>query len=94
VACEYGQVDQVGDALKALRRAEADVPRARERAQAQAKRIVAEARARVEQARATLAEKIVAEYLAGARVAELARRSDYSRETIRRILRAAGVEPD
>jgi len=70
------------------------MPRARERAKAQAKRIVADARARIEQARANLAEKIVTEYESGARVAELARRADYSRETIRRILRAAGVEPD
>jgi hypothetical protein len=44
--------------------------------------------------RLELAGAIVGEYGAGARVGELARRASYSRETVRVILRAAGVEPD
>lgn len=52
------------------------------------------ARGQVESTRAKLAEAIVAAYLNGARVGELARRTEYSRETIRVILRAGGVEPD
>jgi len=66
------------------------VPAAEERA----RRIVADARAKVVVARTALAEAIVQEYEAGARVGELADRADYSRETIRRILRAAGVEAE
>lgn len=80
-------------ALRALRRAEADVPRARERAEQCARKINAAARARVDEARTGLHAAIVAEYQQGAGVVELAGRADYSRETIRRILRAAGVEP-
>lgn len=94
LSCEYGQVDQVGKALNELRRAESDLPRAEQRAEQRAREIKAAARAKVEQARRELYAAIVAEYTAGARVGELARRAEYSRETIRRILRAAGVEPD
>jgi len=83
-------VDHVARALKALRAAERGVPAAEERA----RRIVADARAKVTEARTALAEAIVAEFEAGARVGELAGRADYSRETIRRILRAAGVEAE
>lgn len=90
LTCDYGHVDQVGEALRALRAAEAGVTRTEERA----RRLVADARSRVAEARARLAEAIVAEYEAGARVSELARRADRSRETIRRILRAAGFEAE
>lgn len=76
--------------MRALKTAQAAVPRAEQRARA----LVAAARAQVDQARARLAETIVTEYQRGARVADLAKRAEYSRETIRRILRAAGVEPD
>jgi hypothetical protein len=89
LTCEYGQVDQLGEAVRAFKAAQAGVPRAEERA---AQLIVA-ARTRVDTARQALAAVIVTEYQAGVRVAELARRADYSRETIRRILRAAGIEP-
>jgi lambda repressor-like predicted transcriptional regulator len=80
-------------AVSALQRAEADMPRARERAQQKAREIIAAAQRRVDTARAQLAEVIVAEYERGERVTDLARRAGYTRETIRRILRAAGVEP-
>lgn len=50
------------------------------------------ARARAEETRAVLAAAIVEDYLRGTRVGDLARRSKYSRETIRTILRQAGVE--
>lgn len=80
-------MDQVGEALRAYRAAQAGITRAEERA-AQLK---ADARARAEEARQALAAAIVAEYEDGARVNDLARRSEYTREHIRRILRAAGI---
>lgn len=83
-------VDHVGRALEALRAAEDGVPQAQERA----RQMVADARAVVAQARAALAEAIAVEYEQGARVGELAARASYSRETIRRILRAAGFEAE
>lgn len=81
-------VDQVGQALQALRAAEDGVPQAEQRA----RQLIADARAAVADARANLAEAIVEAYDQGARVSELASRAQYSRETIRRILRAAGFE--
>jgi len=83
-------MDHVGTALSRLRAAQDAVPRAEERG----KQLVADARAEVEAARAKLAETIVAAYLEGAKVGDLAKRSEYNRETIRRILRAAGIEAD
>jgi hypothetical protein len=84
-------VDQLDRAIRAHQAAEAAVPLAQERA----KQIVADARAKVEQARAALAAAMVAEYQAGrARQIDLIRRTGYSRERVRQILRAAGVEPD
>ena len=76
--------------MAALRDAEDGVPAA----EAQARQLVADARARVVDARQSLAEAIVVEYEGGARVGELAKRAEYSRETIRRILRAAGFEAE
>lgn len=70
------------------------MPRARARAEAKAKEIIATAQAKVDTARDALHRQIVAEYEAGARVSDLARRTEYNRETIRRILRAAGVEAE
>ncbi|WP_117215249.1 hypothetical protein [Allorhizocola rhizosphaerae] len=90
LTCEHGHVDHVGQAVKSLRAAQDGVLRT----QARARQMVADARAKVDQARATLAAVIVAEYEAGARVSDLAARAEVSRETIRRILRAAGVEAD
>lgn len=83
-------MDQVGSALQALRDAERGVTQA----QAHARQLVAEARAKVADARETLAAAIVEDYLDGARVSELAAQAQYSRETVRRILRAAGVEAE
>lgn len=90
LTCEYGHVDQVGQAVKSLKAAQQGVLRT----QARAQQMVADARAKVDQARAALAEAVVAEYTAGARVSDLAIRAEVSRETIRRILRAAGVEAE
>lgn len=83
-------MDQVGPALAALRAAEQGVTEA----QQQARQLVADARARVADARETLAAAIVEDYLNGARVGDLAAQAEYSRETVRRILRAAGVEAE
>jgi len=76
--------------LRALKTAQAGVPKAEQRA----RELVEAARAKVDTARAALAETIVTDYQNGGRVADLAKRAEYSRETIRRILRAGGVEPD
>lgn len=50
-------------------------------------------RDRVTQTRAQLAEAIAAETLAGTRQNEIVRRTGYSREQVRTILRARGIEP-
>ena len=55
---------------------------------------LAEARKRVRKTRAALAAAIVAEYLNDGRVGDLALRAGYSRETVRVILRDAGIDPD
>lgn len=47
-----------------------------------------------EAARAALHDEIIAAARAKVRQAEIARASGYSRETIRRICRAAGIEPE
>jgi hypothetical protein len=52
------------------------------------------ARQRVEDSRAVLADAIAQAYLDGVRVGELARRTGYSRETVRVILRAHGIEAE
>lgn len=93
LACNDGQVDLDG-AVAALRRAEDDMPRARDRAAARAREIVAAAQAKVDTARSARDGAVVDEYGRGTRVGELARRTGLNRETIRRILRAAGVEPE
>lgn len=70
-------------AVAKLRRAQAGLPRAEERAA----RIIAEARERIEAARAELAEAIRAESAAGTRQRDLVARTGYSRERIRQIVR-------
>lgn len=55
---------------------------------------VAAARAALPAARAKLAAAIVAAHRSGVRVGDLARISGYGREQVRRILRAAGIEPE
>lgn len=57
-------------------------------------RRLAEARAALPAVRADLHAAIVREYGRGARTRELVDRTGYTRETIRRILRSAGVEPE
>jgi hypothetical protein len=78
------------DALEAFRAAQARVPEA----EAAAKTLIADARAGVEQARADRDAAIVAEAMAGVAQVDIIRRTGMGRESIRRILRAGGVEPD
>ena len=70
-------------AVRKLHTAEAGVPRAQERAA----QIVAEARARVDQARADLAEEIRAADRAGMRQVDIVVATGYSRERVRQIVR-------
>jgi hypothetical protein len=82
--------DDLDKALRAYRAAQEAVPAAQERARA----VVADARAKVDRTRERLAVAIVDAYDNGdgARVKDLAARTGYTRESVRRILRAAGVE--
>jgi hypothetical protein len=70
-------------AVRKLRTAEAGVPRAQERAA----QIVAEARGRVDRARAKLAEEIRAADQAGMRQVDIVAATGYSRERVRQIVR-------
>ncbi len=83
-------VGQLDDAVDAYEAAQDAVPAV----QARAAQMVAEARAEVVRARLQLAEAIAAAYLAGMRQVEIIRRTGYSREQVRTILRRAGVEAD
>jgi Tfp pilus assembly protein PilX len=86
-ACEYGRVlDDLEAATHAFRTAQAAV--------GDAERAVVEAKAQVPAARDRLHAAIVAAALAGARQTDLIRVTGYNRESIRRILRAGGVEPE
>lgn len=81
---------QLDDAAKAYRAAEAAVVRAESAARA---RIEAARRERVA-ARERLHAAIVAAGREGMKQTEIMRVSGYSRERVRSILRAGGVEPD
>ncbi|WP_422737969.1 hypothetical protein ACN263_01080 [Micromonospora sp. WMMD729] len=81
-------------AMRALRAAEEALPQAEEQAAHAARQIKADARNRVERARADLHRTMVAEFRAGARQVDLVKRTGYSRERVRQILRAAGIEAD
>ncbi|MGC1210015.1 hypothetical protein DLJ46_24220 [Micromonospora globispora] len=70
-------------AVRKLRAAQAGVPRAEERAA----RLISEARARVDAARAELAEAIRAEAAVGTRQVDIVAATGYSRERIRQIIR-------
>jgi hypothetical protein len=70
-------------AVRKLRTAEAGVPRAQERAA----QMIAEARSRVDQARADLAEEIRAADRAGMRQVDIVTATGYSRERVRQIIR-------
>lgn len=63
-----------------------------ETAQAAAKRKVADARERADAAREALHGAMVAAALAGVRPVEIQRRTGYTKERVRQILRAGGVE--
>ncbi|MFF0234309.1 hypothetical protein [Micromonospora sp. NPDC005254] len=77
--------------MRALKAAEEALPQADEHAVQAARQIKADARARVETARTELHRAMVAEYRAGARQVDLVKRTGYSRERVRQILRAAGI---
>lgn len=81
---------QLDDATRAYRAAQAALKRAEESAQER----VRAARQRADQARLALATAIVEEARAGTPQKEIVRISGYSRENVRTILRANGVEPD
>ncbi len=84
--CEYGRVlDDLEAAVRAYRAAQAAV--------SDAERAVVESRAEVPVARERLHAAIVAAARAGVRQTDLIQVTGYNRESIRRILRAGGVEP-
>lgn len=77
---------QLDDAVKAYRAAVNAHDAAKQRVQA--------AKDKAELARKALAEAIVREALAGTKQVEIIKRSGYSRERVRTILREGGVEPE
>lgn len=84
---EYGLVlDDLEAATRAYRVAQSAVDKAEE--------ALADAKAEVPQARERLHAAIVRAAKAGARQAEIVTVTGYNRESVRRILRAGGVEPD
>ena len=68
--------------------------RAAQAAVGAAERAVGEARTRVPAARERLHAAIVAAARDGVRQADLVKMTGYNRESIRRILRAGGIEPE
>jgi multidrug resistance efflux pump len=82
--------DDLDAAVRAFQEAQAAVPGAQEAA----RQLVADARARVEQARGELAGAIVRAARAGVRQRDIVTATGYTRETVRRICREAGIEPD
>lgn len=68
--------------------------RAAHQAVRDAKAQVRAAQDRVKTAREALQQSVVAEARAGTRMRDLVAETDLSREWIRQLLRAAGVEPD
>lgn len=65
-----------------------------ETAQRAAKRRVAAARERADTARQTLHEAMVDAAREGVRPVEIERQTGYTKERVRQILRAGGVEPE
>lgn len=88
--CDDGQMagDGLDAAVRAFQRARDAVPVAQERA----RKVVADARAEVERARVHLAEEIVSAARRGVRQKDIAERTGYTRETVRRICREGGFE--
>ena len=77
---------RLDQAANTYRRAKADL--------ADARRRVGPARTAVDRARLELAEAIAEAARSGMRQVDIVRASGYTRENVRRILRAAGIEPD
>jgi hypothetical protein len=78
------------EAVRAYKKATASVERTRKAAQ----RRIADARGRADEARVVLAAAMVDAALRGVRPVEIERRTGYTKERVRQILRAGGVEPD
>lgn len=77
-------------AVRDFRRASAGI----ETAQRAAQRRIDAARERATQARVALHAAMVEAALAGMRPVEIERRTGYTKERVRQILRSGGVEPD
>lgn len=78
------------DAARDYRRAVAAI----DAAKTAAARRVAAARERAEAARVALAEAMIEAARQGVRPVEIERRTGYTKERVRQILRAGGIEPD
>jgi chemotaxis regulatin CheY-phosphate phosphatase CheZ len=86
-ACQYGHVlDDLAAATREYRAAQDAV--------STAEQAVVDARAAVPAARERLHAAIVAAARAGHRQREIVEVTGYNRESVRRILRSGGVEPD
>jgi hypothetical protein len=83
-------VAKLADAVKAYQASLAGVEAAKRAAAEQ----VRASRAKVVEARAELAEAIVQSARDGMRQVDIIKATGYSRETVRSILRAGGVEPE
>jgi DNA-nicking Smr family endonuclease len=82
-------INRLADAVAAYERARVDEVETVERIKQQARADTAAARAKVDQARDVLAEAIVAAARSGVRQVEIVRVTGYTRESVRRIVRAA-----
>lgn len=83
-------MSRLDDAAKTYRSADAALTRAKE----QAEQRIAAAREARERARDALHAAIVAEALAGTPQAEIVKRTGYSRDRVRVILREGGIEAE
>ncbi|HEV7900113.1 MAG TPA: hypothetical protein VGP31_19950 [Planosporangium sp.] len=81
------------DDLEAATRAYREAQVAVDAAQDDAKHLIADARAEVIRARERLADAIVQAARSGVRQRDIVAVTGYNRESVRRICRAAGVEP-
>jgi hypothetical protein len=87
------KTDRLSAAVSAYERAQAVEAEALERIRERARQDTAAARARTDKARDELAAEIVAAARAGVRQVDIVRVTGYTRETVRRIVRAAESEP-
>lgn len=81
---------QLAEAVRAYQAAQAGVDDAKRKAEEK----IRASRDRVTATRTELAQAIVGAAVAGMRQVDIIRATGYSRETVRSILRAGGVEPD